>query len=442
MKPSAPIWAAAEGPPLGAAFPGGTQRVDVAVIGGGLTGLSAALHLLERRPGSRVVVLEAERIGAGASGRTTGMLSPGVGQSLVSLVRRLGAARARALYVATLGAVRELEALVSREGIPCELEMSGQLVVARTIGSRARLRVLANLLAELRLPGQNLDEEALARRVRLAPARGDAQHGPAALHLPIAGTLHPGKLLAGLAASVLARGGEIWEGARVRVIGRGQPVRLDLDGGEVIADDVVVATAAYTAALGILRGRVLPVHLQVLVTEPLGAAARAALGWAGREGIIDARRVFNYYRLTSDDRIVFGGGAPRYRWGGRLVDGAAGEGALDRLAVELGGTFLPEVAPRVQAGWTGLIGYVVDALPAIQIARGRPGVVHVVGWCGHGVALSVASGAWVTKLVCDGAAPGDLPWFRDRPPLVPLELARWMGFGASVGVMGALDRYA
>ena len=101
MIPSAPIWSSVslpERPP----FPGGTIRADVAVIGAGLTGLSAAYHLLKHRPGLRLMVLEAGRIGAGASGRTTGMVGPGVGQSLAALVRRFGPEQARVLYAATL----------------------------------------------------------------------------------------------------------------------------------------------------------------------------------------------------------------------------------------------------------------------------------------------------------------------------------------------------
>jgi glycine/D-amino acid oxidase-like deaminating enzyme len=439
MRTITPIWQDAL--PPGAAFPGGTQRVDVAVIGGGLTGMSAAYHLLQRRPGARVAVLEAVRVGEGASGRSTGMLSPGVGQSLTSLIRRLGPARAQALYRASLDAVGAVADLIERERIECELDLGGQLLVARSAASRARLRVLAEQLEALALPGRPLVDAGLARRLRLATTPPEPERGPAAMLLPIAGTLHPGRLLAGLQARVSERGGVVWEGARVRRIGAGRPVRLALDDGEVIADDVVLATAGHTAELGLLRGRVLPVHLQVLVTEPLDAIARDAIDWRGREGVLDARRIFGYGRLTADDRIVFGGGMPRYRWGGGLHDDAGGARALDRLARELAAMFPGAAQLRVAGGWTGLIDYVIDALPAIERARGHAGVVHALGWCGHGVALSVASGAWVTRILCDGAAPGDLPWFRDHPPLVPFEPLRWLGFHATTKIMRALDRF-
>ena len=432
MKLIDPIWAPAL-PQRFFTFEGGTLTCDIAVVGGGLAGLSAAHKILCRQPGARVVVLEASRIGAGASGRSTGMLGPGVGQSLPALVKARGKSAARALYRATLRAVDEVEQLVKAERIDCELERTGQLVIAR---SGSRLSQLAATLEELELPSESLDDEALARRITLTPSR--SSRGPAAVLLPDAGTLHPGKLLAGLAARVVARGGTIFEGARVTSVGRGSPVRLQIEGGgEVIAGQVVIATAGYTPGLGLLHGRVLPVHLQVLVTEPLEAEALAAIGWKNREGALDARRIFNYFRLTADNRIVFGGGAPRYQWAGGLEDTGA-DSALTRLEAELHATFPAKL--RVAGGWTGVIGYVADALPAIDRWVDNDKVVHVVGWCGHGVALSVASGAWVSKLLFDGAASEDLPWYRSNPPLVPLEPVRWLSFRAAVSVMGMLDQ--
>jgi gamma-glutamylputrescine oxidase len=442
MIATAPVWAEFPMRTYPRA-PRSTLHADVAVIGGGFAGLSAAYHVLHRRPGARVVVLEARRIGAGASGRTTGLLGPGVGQSLAALVRRHGPARARALYLATLRAVEDVRRLVVREGIDCELAMTGHLVVARSRVDRRRLAAQAILMQQLRLPGQALDDDLLHRSIRVPRSPGRQARTPAALRLPVAGTLHPGRLLAGLADRVTARGGVILEETRVTALGDGRPVCLEIGGGgEVRADDVVVATAGYTPQLGLHRGRILPIHLQVVVTEPLGPGAHAALGWNGREGIIEARRIFNYFRLTADDRIVFGGGRPRYLWGGRTVDEPCRAVALDRLAGELRATFGPDVPLRVSGGWTGVIGYVLDALPAL--GRVRPGspLLQAVGWCGHGVALSVASGAWIAQILCDGAAPDDLPWYRDAPPRLSFEPARWTALWAGVRMMTMLDRVA
>lgn len=437
MTPAASVWA--EFPTARySSLPQGTTRADVAIIGGGLTGLSAAHHLLSARPGARVVLLEADRIGAGASGRTTGMLGPGVGQSFAALVRRLGLAKAQAAYRATLRAVAYTRDLIHSEGIDCELEMTGQLVVARSNAARARLAAQAALFESSGIPCETLDDDALAARIRLAPVPG--HNGPAALRLPLAGLLHPMKLMAGLAERITARGGQIFENTHVASMSKDRPVRITTQGGgEVVADEVVAATAAYTQELGLLRGRILPLHLQVLVTEPLDDDARAAIGWEGREGVLDARRIFNYYRLTSDNRIVFGGGRPRYRWGGSTNDKNASS-ALDELRAELQRTFPSAAKLEAANGWTGVIDYVADALPAIQRSKRNPAIVHVVGWCGHGIALAVASGEWIATLMSDGARHEDLPWFRNDPPLIAPELVRWVGFQSSVQWMSWLDR--
>jgi gamma-glutamylputrescine oxidase len=448
-----PPWQDTEPPPAVALD--GTLHVDVAVVGGGLTGLSAAYHLAATRPGIRVAVLEATHAGAGASGRNTGMLGPGVGQSLGALVRRLGAIRAAALYRETLAAVSATRTLIEREHIACDLHMTGQILRARSRSDRQRLGRQAAQMKALDLPVEILDDAAAARALRLAPAAGDAGDGPAALRLPHAGLLDPGKLVAGLAAAAQARGVQLFGNARVQTIAGGEPgkpARLSITGGaQVIADRVVVATAGYTPALGLLRGRVLPVHLQALATAPLPAAVRAALGWSGREGVVEARRIFNYFRLTEEGRLVFGGGAPCYHWGARPAATAAAT-ALATLRRELASTF-PEHSGVAQVPvthlWTGLIGYTLDALPSIGRQPGRPGIVHAVGWCGHGLALAVASGAWLGRLLFDdrallartGAVDLErLAWFRSSPPALPGEALRWLSFRSAVGAMALLDR--
>ena len=212
-----------------------------------------------------------------------------------------------------------------------------------------------------------------------------------------------------------------------------------------MADDVVVATAGYTAGLGVLRGRVLP-------GAPAGAGDRAAaaasalaaLGWPGREGVVEARRIFNYFRLTADDRLVFGGAAPRYHWRGRPPAGEARHlaGSLRR---ELAGVFPRGHRLRSVAGDERLerrhrihAGRPPGASAAI--ASG-PAVVHALGWCGHGLALSVASGAWIARMVFEDR-PLDGAWVRDRSPLLPGEAVRWLSFRAAVGAMAVMDRVA
>src|SRR5207247_1234275 len=180
------------------------------------------------------------------------------------------------------------------------LQMRGQVMLARTQAGRYRLAMQAALLEQFNCPVERLDNAALNTSIRFAPALvgSDRLQGPAALRLPVAGILHPMRLLSGLADAATRRGGAIFETARVLQVGYGAPVRLALHGGAVIADSVVLATAGYTPDLGVLRGRLLPVHLQAVVTEPMSEPALRSIGWIGRECVLDARRLFSYFRLT------------------------------------------------------------------------------------------------------------------------------------------------
>jgi gamma-glutamylputrescine oxidase len=444
------LWSRPALAPLLPSLPTGISRVDVAVIGGGLAGLSTAYHLLQRMPGLRLCLLEADRLGAGASGRSTGMLSPGVGQSLPALVRRLGAHAARALYLATLDAVRSVADLAQTLGMDCDLRLGGQVLFARSPGQQRRLAQQAALLHALDLASQVqiLDEDALQARLRLPRlGRSDAKAGPAALRFPTAGTIDPLRLIVGLSLRVQAQGGCVYERARVLDVDgldgsqrdRSGPVRIRLAQGQVLADQVVLATAGFAPTLGLLRGRLLPVQLQAIVSEPIEPDRLRALGWDGCDGFLDARRVFSYFRLTADRRIVFGGARPRYGWGGRDGGTASLQAALAQVAAELQQIFPGSAGVRPEGGWGGTIGYVLDALPLIGRLPQAPRIWHAVGWCGHGVALATAAGAWLAQAMAGDPLP-DLPWFRSQAPLVPTELGRYLGFSAVTRLMSLQDR--
>jgi gamma-glutamylputrescine oxidase len=421
-------------------YPGNSIDADVAVIGGGFGGLSAALHVLRKRPGRDVVVLEATQLGHGASSRNSGMLTPGVGQSLTSMTRRVGAPAARAMYEATLRAVEYVRDLTGELGIDCQLRMSGQLVVAHGRSGRRRLAALESLLTRFDLPHEALSDRDLSETIRLCscPPGND---GPAALRLPVAGVLNPGRLLSGLAREVTRLGGRLYSGARVLGIGRERPVRLAVAGGGVVrARDVVVATSAYSESLGVQRGRVIPMHLRVLLTAPLDDRQLAHLGWARREGVIDSRRIFSYFRLTEDRRVLFGGGVPMYRRGGASGE-HTGPRLFQPLCDELAATFGESLELSVERAWSGPIGYVLDTLPLIARLDSHPSVVYAGGWCGHGIALSLTSGAWVADIL-DGVAPAvALPWFRSSAPLVPFEPVRRVAIPAGSWGMALLDRF-
>jgi glycine/D-amino acid oxidase-like deaminating enzyme len=439
-----PIWEtdAQTTPAVSHAGASGSRIADVVIIGAGFTGLSAAYHIIAARPTAHVVVLEAGRIGRGASGRNSGMLTPGVGQDLATLVRRWGPDTARAMYHRSLDAVKFVEALTARESIEAGLTMTGQLVLAHGRSGRRRVARQAAALEALGLPCERFDDRSLGRRIRIAArAPGGDAAGPAALRLPVAGTLHPGRLLDGLASAVRRRGGMILEGATVTAMSRSSPVCVTLaDGMRMTARHVVVATSGYTARLNMQRGRLVPLHLRVLVTEPLAPSVIAGIGWSGREGVIDSRRVFNYFRLTEDDRILFGGGRPQYSWRGGVADRPAEGPEVDRLVKQFRVLFPALRRCPVARSWTGVIAYSLNNLPVIGRAPGHEQVYFAGGWCGHGIALGILSGRWMQQLIDTGRPPDSLPWFRDRAPLTPPEPFRWLAVRAAGRAMELMDR--
>lgn len=421
---------------------------DVVVVGGGLAGLSAAYHLLLAQPGLQVVVLESQTVGYGASTRNSGMLTPGIGQSLAALVKRFGWEQARTMYLTSLAAVDYFEELSEREEMDFGLRWTGQLVVARGRAGRHRLAQQAALMKRLGLPCRVLNDAQLAKRVCIRLEASGT--GPAALQLPMAGVLDPARLVRNLASAVQRLGGSIVENAMVEKV---TTTGVHLAGGRAVrAGKVVLATNAYDLSLGQQRGRLMPLHLRMIATRPLTEGELDALGWQHREGIIDSRRVFNYFRLTDDHRLLLGGGVPRYQWRGAVQDLASTGPDVDRLMADFRQLFPQLAHVDIQRTWTGAIAYSIDTLPVIGPVAHLPNAIQVGGWCGHGIALSVYSGRWVSDLILGTSAARygatnnlvgndfEQPWFRGQAPRVPTELARWCGIKLGAWSTQMLDQ--
>lgn len=435
VRLSAPVWQSSlpDSPRLGQDL----THADIVVVGAGLTGLSAAYHLLKRFPGREVVVLDAAGVGGGASARSTGMLTPGIGQNLGGLALRFGREVTREMYNTSLDAVRHVARIVEEEGIECDLHLSGQLVVAKGKDGRKRIASQARVFSSLDLPCSVLSDEQLSERVQFRQSAPGT--GPAALYLPTAGVLHPGKLLSGLAEAIHRRGGRIFSNAKVANFGRGTPVEVHFaERAPLRANHVVLATNGYSAEVEQHHGRVLPLHLRLIATAPLTPANHRAIGWQGREAIIDSRRLFNYFRMTDDGRIIFGGGLPKYYWGGGLTEREPGAAGLE-LRNALLEQFNFDTPPEVTGSWTGVIGYVLDGLPTVSRLKHNPRMVSAAGWCGHGIALGFLSGEWLARLVGGEDPDRRIPWFRRGAPLLPTEFARWMGVSSVTRLMRAMD---
>ena len=404
----------------------GERRADVAIVGAGLTGLSTALSL--RREGMDVVVLEAERAGFGASGRNAGHVTPAIGKDLPTLVRLYGRERSGALVRLAHAAIAHVETLIERHRIDCDYEPVGNLIAAVHPRQHASLDRAAAAAAGFGLPGRILERDELERRglPRFVTRGWFEPHG---------GLLDPGRYVRGLRRAALAAGAALFEATPVTAIEAGSPVALRTPRGRVRASQVVLATNAWTPDLGRLRGCATRLHVQLLRTEPLDAAARDALGWAGREGIYTAHEVLESWRWTPDGRILGGSKVVRAGFGQRWLEDVDRRVA-DRLEQTLRQRFPELRGVPVERHWGGPIFTSLDFLPWI----GRRGnVLHALAFAGHGIPLGSYAGEMIADLLSGRSGAGSALTSRRAVPTPP-EPLRWLVFHAIHGWLSGIDR--
>lgn len=383
----------------------GAHRCDVAVIGAGLTGLSTAMELAELDPDLRIFVLEADHVAAGASGRGTGLLGPRIGPALALARRRYGDDLARAAYQWSASAVRHVLDLVERHRISCDLTPGSQLIVAGEEAAAAQ-REEADAARTLGLPVSLLEGEelpAFARRYTTG-----LRYAPAA-------TLDPAALTGQLARIAEQRGVTIFEHSTVRRVHSGLKSIVVTDDGEVVADDVVVAVNAFGATLGVPSG-VTGLRVQAGVTEKLPHEALEALDGLRTEPLIEHGELSPYFRVTSDGRIVVGGGAIRRDPFGSMAP------APGRLRVAVRGLSPALSDVDIEATWAGPVGITRDGMPVVGHHPDDPRLYYACGCNGHGLAVSVHNGAYLARWIATGNQDFlsfALPWVRPKAPWLP-----------------------
>lgn len=410
---------------------GGDDDAEVVIVGAGFTGLWCAYHLLEAAPRRRVLVLEAETVGFGASGRNGGWCSALFPLSWPRVARLHGTAAARGLYAALRDAVAEVGAVCRREGIDAGYHRGGTLTLARTPGQRDRIRAGLAADAELGLDtGTWLEPPAVEERVRVPGVLGAA-------FTPHCARVNPAALVRGLAAAVERRGGVIHDRSPVREV---SPGRVRTPVATVRAEHVVLATEAYTARFRELHRRVIPVWSLMVATEPLPERFFAEVGWDGRETLTDGRHLVIYAQRTSDDRIAFGGRGAPYHFGSRIRD------AYDRHAPTFASlrSALTDLFPalgeaRTTHAWGGPLGVPRDWHPSVGYAP-TTRIGWARGYVGDGVAAAAMAGATLADLV-DGrdTERTRLCWVRHRSPDWEPEPLRWLGVNLAARAAATLD---
>ena len=379
-------------------------HTDVAVIGGGYTGVSAARALA--RHGADVTVLERATLGWGASSRNGGFVLPGFKREAGLLLRKFGAVRARELYDASRAAVHFVEQFIVSEGLECDYRRAGHLILAAKPAHYQDLARTRDVLARA-----FRHETQLVRRDRLREELGaNSYHG--GLVDPEAGAVNPAKLFWGLAVAARRAGARLVEDVEVRELERvAGGFTLRTTKGPVWARHVVVATNGYSGhVVPGLRRRVVPVASYLIATAPLGVSVARAL--IPRDRVVsDTKNLFSYFRVSADTRMLFGGRVAfsrmtRYVSAKRLTD------TMCALFPRLLGT-------DIDYHWSGNVAMTLDQLPHAGV---RDGVHYAMGYCGQGVALSTYLGARVGEHI---AGHGDLTPFSDLPfRAVPLHFGR------------------
>lgn len=384
----------------------GRIRADVAVIGGGFTGLWAAIQLLETDPALRVVVLEAARIGHGASGRNGGFcassLTHGIGNGLLHFPDEFDILEAEGRRN-----LRELVAFVRNEGIDAELEETGTLDVATEPHQLADLAEYVELGMRHGIELELLERDVLQAAVRSPRFLGGVRAGPERSVL-----VNPSKLAWGLARAAEGRGARIAEGSRVTGLRRrAGRVDVQVDGGGVVeASQVLVGTSAYSAWLRRLAPVFVPVYDYILMTEPLREEQRAAIGWFGREGMADAGNQFHYFRQSADHRILWGGYDAVYHPGNAVRPAYDRRPAtFDTLARHFTETFPQLDGIRFTHRWGGAI----DTSTRFSVSFGTTlgGRVHfAIGYTGLGVGAT----RWAAGILRDRVLRPDSELLRLR----------------------------
>lgn len=382
-RPHVPsVWAATAGEMPERSALDGDVRADAVVVGAGYTGLSTALHLAGS--GRSVRVVEAHRIGWGASGRNGGQIHGGQRIDQPTLERWFGEPRARELLDLADEGVAAVREIVAAHAIDCDLRDG----LVHAVHKRRMVETTKSELDDFRRRYGDRDLTFLDRDELAAAIGTDVYFG--GWRDGRAGHLHPLRYALGLARAAESRGVVIHERTRAEAIrdeadGRRRVVTAS---GSILADDVVIAADAHLDGLAPeIDAHVLPIQTFLLATEPLGERADRLI--PGREAVADSRFVVHYWKLDAEGRLVFGGGE-RYGRHPPADVGAFVMGHMRRIYPNLADA-------RIEHAWGGLVGVTMNRLPFVR--RLAPGLWTATGYSGHGIAVATLAGRLLAEAI-------------------------------------------
>lgn len=400
-----------------------STEVDVAILGGGYTGLWTAYYLLYGNPSLRIAIIEKEIVGFGASGRNGGWCSSKFPVTAGMLEHRYGRDAARALMLAMNTAVSEVDRVCQQENIDAQFHKGGILTLARGSHQLPVIRKSYAAYERLGLSEQYrlLTADEARERIRVTNVHG-------ALLASENASVHPARLVRGLARAVERRGGVIYEQTAVTGFEGGETPCFLTSAGEVRARKaVVLAGEAYLTRLSKLHRALLPVYSLIAITEPLTDKQWSEIGWQNRESVASARNTVDYLTRTADGRVLFGSRGAPYHFGSVISDEqdrhAATHARIERSVVE----WFPALAGiRFTHWWGGPVGMPRDWMPmaafdpVTRIATAR-------GYTGQGVATANLMGRVLASMIGEKhTALETLPLAQRTSPNWEPEPLRWL----------------
>jgi glycine/D-amino acid oxidase-like deaminating enzyme len=395
-------------------MPGGTpselpERVDVAIVGAGFTGLSAARTLAKR--GAKVAVLETNTIGWGASSRNGGMVLTGMKLGVETLAGRYGMEATRRMYAASLASIDVAERIIGEEKIDCNFSRCGHLEVA------CKQSHFDTYARSVEVIGREFNHElrTVAKIDLRSEIGSDIYYG--GMVDEVSAGLNPARYVAGLGRAALNAGAYVFENTRVERIERasrkgGSGFELVTSRGPMFATDVFIATSGYTSkTTPALQRKIIPIGSFIIATERLPEALAHELSPCNRM-IFDSKHYLYYYRLTPDNRMLFGGRAAFFPETSGTIRRSA-----EILRRGMIGVYPQLRDVRVEYAWGGTLDFCFDTMPH---AGRMDGMYYAVGYAGHGVAMATYLGAKIAEQI--GGGPEENPYAKVPFPGAPLGL--------------------
>ncbi len=405
---------------------------DVAVVGGGFTGVSTALHLSERAPERSVVLLEARRIGTGASGRNGGLVL-----NWVNGVESRDAEHAKLVYEGTSAGIDTIERIV-REHVPDVPFRRGGTTDVFTNAARAEEAARdVERLRSVGLPLEFLDRDAMKKRLSMEGTFG-------AIHDPTTGRLDGVAYLRALRGVLVARGVRVHEDTPVLRVEEGQTITLTTPRATVRAKAVVLGVDVWAAGLGYFGSTVVPLHSHVIATEPLSRERWAEIGWGDTCGFSDDLDRIAYASMTAKGELVFGGGSnasygylfgSKTRWDGPAEAGFA---AVHQRMLK----YLPAAREvKIAHRWTGAVGATMSRICTMGVTGAHRNVYFAVGFSGHGVTLANLAGRVLTDIYLGADERWRAqPFYDQELHWIPPEPLRWIGYHVVTALTGKSPR--